>query len=130
MTTGKARRWNLAALLVAAATGLGLALLPFGSSGTVDSNGVETTSSESLLSSEGSSVLIVLAIPVMLIVVPLLLRNQTLAYRSRIVIVVLLGIFVLLGALSIGLFFVPTLIAMVLSLAAQNSARSAEPSST
>jgi hypothetical protein len=77
----------------------------------------------SLLSSEGPSLVVVLAIPVLLVALPLMLRNATWTYRSRVLIVVLLSILVVLGAMSIGLFFVPTLIAMIVSMSAQASTR-------
>ena len=76
-----------------------------------------------LLSNEGPSVLIVVAIPVLLVALPLVLRGAAASYRSRVVIVVLLGVFVMLGAMSIGLFLVPTLIAMIASMSAQAATR-------
>ena len=117
-----ARRWNIAAVAIAVVTGAGALLLPLGESSSVDSNGVQTNIGVSLLSNEGPSVLIVMAIPVLLVALPLTLRGATASYRSRVVIVVLLGIFVMLGAMSIGLFFVPTLIAMIVSMTTQSSA--------
>lgn len=111
-------------------TGFGALLLPLGTRSSADSNGVERTTRVSLLSNEGPSVLIVVAIPVLLVALPLMLRDATASYRSRVVIVVLLGVFVLLGAMSIGLFFVPTLIAMIVSMSAQAATRSAPTSSS
>jgi hypothetical protein len=112
-----ALRWNVVAVTIALLTGLGAALLPMGTRSSIDSNGVETSSRVSLLSNEGPSVWIAVAIPALLVAVPLLLRGATARHRSRTIIVALLGIFVLLAAMSIGLFFLPTLIAMALSLA-------------
>lgn len=120
-----ARRWNLVAAAIAVLTGLGAALLPLGTSSRSESTGVDRTTRVSLLSSEGARVLIVVAIPVLLVVLPLTLRSATARYRSRVVIVVLLCVLVLLGALSIGVFFVPTLIAMIVSVSAQASTRPA-----
>jgi len=110
-------------------TGFGALLLPLGTSLSVESNGAERTTRVSLLSNEGASVVIVVAIPVLLVALPLMLRGATASYRARVVIVVLLGVLVMLGAMSIGLFFVPTLIAMVVSMSAQAATRSA-PTST
>ena len=118
----RARRWNIVAVAIALLTGVGALSLPFGESSSVDSNGVQTTTRLSLLSHEGPTVLIVVAIPVLLVALPLMLRGATARYRSRVVIVVLLGLFVMLGAMSIGLFFVPTLITMIMSMTAQSSA--------
>ncbi|MEQ1702844.1 MAG: hypothetical protein ABMA25_22280, partial [Ilumatobacteraceae bacterium] len=60
--------------------------------------------------------LIVVAIPVLLVAVPLIVRGAAASYRARVVIVVLLGVLVMLGAMSVGLFFVPTLIAMIVPI--------------
>lgn len=123
-----ARRWNLVAAAIALLTGLSAALLPLGMSSSVDSNGVQSSSRVSLLFYEGPSVLIVLALPALLVSLPLLLRGAAASHRARVSIVVLLGVFVMLGAMTIGLFFVPTLIAMVLAMSAQTTSRS-EPRS-
>ena len=82
-----------------------------------------------IVSNEGPGVLIVVAIPVLLVALPLLLRGAQASYRSRVVIAVVLGVFVVLGVLSIGLFFVPTLIAMIVSISAQSTIRTAPTSS-
>jgi hypothetical protein len=121
------RRWNIVALATAALTGFGALLLPLGTSSSVGSNGVETTTQVSLLSNEGPSVLIVVTIPLVLVALPLMLRGATAIYRSRAVIVALLGILVLLGAMSIGLFFVPTLIAMIVSMSRSPTATHVSP---
>ncbi len=105
-----------------------MALLPFGTSSSVDSNGVMTSSQVSLLSSEGVSVLFIVAIPAVLVTVPLLLRGKIAVRRARVVIVILLGVVVVLGALSIGVFFVPTLFTMIMALAAQSTTQSAPTS--
>ncbi|MEP7047823.1 MAG: hypothetical protein ABI949_14135 [Ilumatobacteraceae bacterium] len=115
-----ARRRNLAAAAIAVFTGLAAVLLPLGSSVNVDSSGVATTTRMSLLTSEGPSVLFIVTVPVVLVAVPLFLRSGRAAYRARIVSVVLLTVLALLGAMSIGLFFVPTLIVMITSMAAQS----------
>ncbi len=108
----------------------GRSTLPLGTRSSLESNGVERTTRVSLLSNEGPSVLIVVAIPVLLVALPLMLRGAAASYRSRVVIVVLLGVLVLLGAMSIGLFFVPTLIAMIVSMSAQAATRAAPTSSS
>lgn len=120
----RAKRWNIAAAVIAALTSAGGLFVPLGMSSSTDSNGVQTTTRVSLLSYEGPSVLIVMAIPVLLVSLPLTMRGETASYRSRIAAVVLLSILVVLGALSIGLFFIPTLIAMIVSMSTQAAARS------
>jgi cytochrome bd-type quinol oxidase subunit 2 len=120
----RARRWNIVAVAIAMLTGFGALLLPLGTRSSAESNGVERTTRVSLLSNEGPSVLIVVAIPVLLVALPLMLRGAAARSRSRVVIVALLGVLVMLGAMSIGLFFVPTLIAMIVSMSAQTATRS------
>lgn len=110
-------------------TGFGALLLPLGTRSSTESKGVERTMRVSLLSNEGPSLLILVAIPALLVALPLMLRGAA-SYRSRVVIVVLLGVLVMLGAMSIGLFFVPTLIAMILSMSAQAATRSSPTSSS
>ncbi len=126
----QARRWNLIAVVIAVVTGLGAALLPLGMSSSTDSNGLETSGRYSSLSNEGAGVLVVVAIPAVLVAIPLMLRGEAAIYRSRVVIVVLLGVLVFLAALSIGVFFVPTLIAMAASLATHAAARPTPPPPT
>jgi hypothetical protein len=126
----RARRWNVVAVAIAMLTGFGVLLLPLGTRSSAESNGVSRTTRVSLLSNEGPSVLIVVAIPVLLVALPLMLRGAAASYRSRVVIVTLLGVLVMLGAMSIGLFFVPTLIAMVVSMSAQASTQAAPTSSS
>ena len=124
----KARRWNVVALVTAAITGFGAVLLPLGTSSTVASDGVVTTNQVSLLSNEGPSVLVIVTIPLLLVALPLVLRSWKASHRARVVVVVLLGILVLLGAMSIGLFFVPTLVAMIVSLTSESSVPHGYPS--
>ena len=126
----RARRWNVVAVVTAALTGFGALLLPLGVRSSAESSGVERTTRVSLLSNEGPSVLIVVAIPVLLVALPLMLRGAAARYRSRVVIVVLLGVLVMLGAMSIGLFFVPTLIAMIVSMSTQAATQAAPTSSS
>ena len=124
----KATRWNIGAAGVAAVTSLGALLAPLGETVRTDANGIQTKTRVSLLSNEGASVLFVVAIPVLLVLLPLALPNEKASYRARATIVVLLSIFVVLGALTIGIFFIPTCIAMGVSLSAQQSTRpSLEP---
>jgi hypothetical protein len=126
-----ARRWNRIAVGIAMLTGLAAVLLPLGTSSSADSNGVATSRHVSLLTTEGRSVLLIVAIPVVLVALPLLFRRGPASYRARVVIVVLLTILVLLGAMSIGLFFIPTLAAMIASMSAQSRAYDRpNPSST
>ncbi len=119
----RATRWNIAAAGIAVVTSAGVLLAPWGESVSTDANGIQTTTTSSLLSNEGASVLYVIAIPVLLVLLPLALPNEKASYRARATIVVLLSIFIVLGALTIGIFFIPTCIAMGVSLSAQQSTR-------
>ena len=120
----RAHRWNIVAVALAVLTGFGALLLPLGTRSSVEANGVERTTRVSLWSNEGPSVLIVVAIPVVLVALPLIVRGATASYRSRVVTVALLAVLVVLGALSIGLFLIPTLITMIASMSAQAATRS------
>ena len=105
------------AVVVALATGVGVAFVPMGKSTTVGEGGASITTSVSLLANEGAGIFAIVAIPAVLVAVPLMLRRRRAAFVSRAVVVGLLGALVVLGALSIGIFFVPTLAAMAGSLA-------------
>lgn len=109
-------RWNLAAVAVAALTALGAAFLPTGTSTMTDSSGVVTTSHTSLVGNEGAGVLVVLVIPLLVIGAPLLLRRSSGVRVARQVVVGLLSVMVVLGALSVGVFFLPALALMVISV--------------
>jgi hypothetical protein len=123
-----AQRWNVVALVTAAITGFGAVLLPLGTTSSVASNGVAKSTHVSLLSNEGPSVLIIVTIPLLLVALPLMLRGATAIRRARVLVVVLLGLLVLLGAMSIGVFFVPTLFAMIMSLTTGSSVPHGYPS--
>ena len=123
----KAKRWNVVAACLAALTSAVALFAPLGTGSTVDGSGITSTTHVSLLTTEGPRVLIVLAIPVMLVLLPLALGGQTATYRARFTIVILLSIFTLLGALTVGLFFIPTLFAMCVSQSAHAAARMTPP---
>lgn len=97
-------------------TALGAAFLPTVTSTTTDSSGVVTTSHTSLVGNEGAGVLVVLVIPLLVVGAPLLLRRPSGVRVARQVVVGLLSVMVVLGALSIGVFFLPALALMVISV--------------
>ena len=105
----RARRWSLLALLAAGMTSLALAVAPLGTtSSCTASSGGETacwSRRRSLLDSEGASVLVVLAVPVLITLLPLLWPGR----RCRLVVAVVLTVATLLALASIGLFLLPTL---------------------
>lgn len=120
------RRWNVAAAFVAIITAAVVTLLPVASRGresaVTNPDGtsvVESTESKtSLLSSEGSVVLIIALIPAAVVAMPLIARTPKVERRTRVASIVVIGVLVVLGAASIGLAFIPTLLAMVVALVA------------
>ena len=103
-------RWSLAALALAVVTAACLAFLPANSTSSCVASSVGaphcTASRTSLLTSEGPSVLVVLSVPAALLLLAAVVRRRWAATA----VAVLLSAGVLLGAASIGLFFVPTLV--------------------
>jgi hypothetical protein len=119
--------WLLAAFALAVAASGALAFLPT----TSEEYAVQTVSSSkgnevrrveggtvhrTLLDSEGPSVLIPLAIPVGLTGVAAAVRRGRTARRVTLGATILLAAFCFLGAMSIGMFFVPAAVAMGFSL--------------
>ncbi len=111
----KAKRLTLAAFLVAAVGALIAAFAPTGtlSESTGSSNGTFTThsSSVSMFQVNGAWVLVVVAVPVLVALVPVLVHHRA----ARIVSAVLLWIGCVLGMLSVGMFFVPAAILMTIA---------------
>lgn len=115
-----ARRWQWLAFALAVLASLLLLLVPAytqesssASASSADS-GVPTTTSVTtehvtLLQTNGSGVLLALAAPLLLTALPLLLPGHH-ARIGALGCLVLLGLFVLAGALSIGAFYLPALV--------------------
>ncbi|MXW61821.1 MAG: hypothetical protein F4Y27_10950 [Acidimicrobiaceae bacterium] len=101
-------RWSWLALLTALATGVVLSFLPVFSTASCEAvaGGSETctTGSESLLENEGASALAVLAVPVFVAAIGAVFARRGAAITTA----VLLTVLTLLGAASLGLFYVPT----------------------
>lgn len=120
----RSRRWALGAAIapaVAVLTSAWLALWPsfvrsesvsVGTDGTVE----RQVGSGSLLEAEGAGILIVLAVPVVLTAVGALSAYRGRRWPTWIVTGLLLAV-CLLGAASIGLFYFPTLLALLLTAA-------------
>jgi hypothetical protein len=108
------QRLQIAALVLAAVAATVVVFVPLATEATSDSSGNETTAAVSLLQSMGPSVFLIVAIPVVIAALPLFSRGRTWVVLS-IVSAALLWTFVVLGALSIGVFFMP---AAILSLVA------------
>ena len=109
--------WTLAAAAV-------LLVVPLGTSVSIDSSGTSTRSSYSLLEGEGAGIVVVLAIPIVLALAGVIGAATDRAWLATCA-ASLLVVAVLLGAASIGLFFVPAAIAVV--IAARWTAAGATP---
>ena len=121
------RRWVLLSLGLATLASGALLVLPSysGASAVVTSGGVETTASfrATLLEVNGAGVLGILAFPIVLSLAALLpwpgsVRTPVVAIGA-----VLLCGFAVLGAMSIGLFFLPSAVAMCFALGRSLHAR-------
>lgn len=108
---GLAFAWACAASLI-----LLVAPLKTVEEGTVTSNGhgeeVVTTSRRSLLEDEGAGIALVLLIPALVALIGFLMRGRA-ALITRLAAGVLLLVFSLVGAASIGLFYVPAAVLLV-----------------
>jgi hypothetical protein len=115
-----ARWWQWAAFTLAAVASVVLLLAPTATQESVSASASSTGSAAStatsvttehltLLQSQGRGVLLVLAAPLLLTVLPLLLPGHY-ARIAALGCLVLLGLFVLAGALSVGAFYLPALL--------------------
>ena len=104
---GSARRWSRFTLLSVFATSAVLTLAPiYATASCVSVDGgpdVCTTGRESLIEHEGVGAVAILAIPVALAAAPVVFPRRAVA----IAVAVVLSALTLLGAASIGLFFLP-----------------------
>ena len=120
-------RWGWLTLLTALVTGAVLSFLPLVSSmssceSVTGGTAMCKTGSESLFQSEGLGVLAVLAVPVFVAAVGVVFPRRAVA----VTLAVLLTVLTLLGAVSIGLFYLPTTVVAWLAVAANAS----QPSET
>lgn len=94
----------------AAATGTVLAFAPVVSTASCSStsSGISscTSSQQSLVANQGVGVLLILAVPALLALVPVVARTQ----RSTLVGAGALTLAALLGMASVGMFFIPTVV--------------------
>lgn len=108
-----AERFALAAVVWAVVVGVAMALVPFGESTSVGTSSsgamVETTSHDSLLQTEGAGVLLVLAVPALLALASLFVVRRPI----RLVLGGMLCFACILGAPSVGLFFLPAAVMLV-----------------
>ena len=109
----RAERLALAAVVWSVIVGIALALMPFGESTSVTTSSsgamVETTTRDSLLQTEGTGVLVILAVPALLALASLLVRQRPI----RLALGGMLCFACVLGALSVGVFFLPAAVMLV-----------------
>ena len=80
-----------------------------------DSTGRQAVTTPTLIQSSGGAILVPLLIPVILTVIPLLVRNRGWQATS-IVATVILAVFAIIASASIGMFYLPAVVAAVTSL--------------
>jgi hypothetical protein len=81
------------------------------------------TRSSTLVQSDGWTVLLPLAVPVLLAAAPTVLRRPRARRAALLAAGVLLPVFVILAAASIGLFYAPAALAMVVAAIRSGTAR-------
>lgn len=123
-----AQNWRLVTLATAALTGAVVAFAPLMSTSSCSTTSAGasscTSSQESLVSIEGGAVLFILAVPALIALLPLFVPSD----RSTLVAAAALTAVTLLGLMSVGLFFVPTVaLAWVAVSASKRSSDSQQP---
>jgi Protein of unknown function (DUF1700) len=113
---------QLIGVVLAAAASIALCVLPSFVSVTTDSSGNEKIEAQNLLQAQGLGFLIVLLIPVLIAAVPLLLHGRAWRISSVIAAVLITG-FAVLGALSIGRFYIPAAIVQVVAACLPSTTR-------
>ena len=118
---GSVHRWSRATLLSTCATSVVLVLVPLSATASCESvdggPAICTTGRESLIEHEGIGAVAILAIPVALAAAPVVFPRRAVV----IAVAVVLSALTLLGAASIGLFFLPAAVLSWLTVA--NSSR-------
>jgi hypothetical protein len=112
-------RWLIAALVVTAAVSLALLLVPIVAH--VESGPPARKEWQSLLELEGVRAAVGLALPVLLVAIPLLLPRGAARRLGTLIVTFLLAAGVVLGLLSIGLFYLPTLTLLIVALLRSDS---------
>jgi hypothetical protein len=107
----KENHWTVAAFMAATLGALVAAFAPTYSGCATTPSGGEVCGHETSFAVNGAWVLVVVSVPVLVAFVPVLVRRRP----ARIVSAVLLWIGCVLGALSVGMFFVPAAILMTVA---------------
>ena len=109
----KANRLTVAAFVTAAIGALVAAFAPTYTGCTTAGSAVEVCGRETSFAVNGSWVLVVVSVPVLVSLIPVLIRRRP----ARIVSATLLWIGCALGMLSVGMFFLPAAILMTIAAA-------------
>ncbi len=115
MVPMKANRWTVAAFVAAVLGALVAAFAPTYSWCGTSSSGGEACGHATGFAVNGSWILVVVSVPVLVAFVPVLVRRRP----ARVVSTVLLWIGCVVGLWSVGMFFVPA--AILMTIAAQRS---------
>jgi hypothetical protein len=112
------KTWVLASFIVATVAALVVAFAPLGTACSFSATpggppGEEVCRHVSIFSNDGSWVLVVVAVPVLIALIPVLLRHRV----ARVVAAAFLWVFSIVGLMSVGLFFVPAAVLMTLAAA-------------
>ena len=112
------RSWQMASSACAILAALALLFLPLGSSQSATADGagniaISAVTHTTLLQTEGPTVLFVLAVPVLLTLIGFL---SPMRRAAAVVSASLLGLGVLVAAMSIGVFFVPALVCSIVAI--------------
>lgn len=119
--------WSVAAF-VATLLPVGLAAwLPVVSEVTTDSSGVTVETRRSLVAGEGSSILFVLAVPALLAAAPLIVCRTRRAQTARIAAAIALGLCAVLGAMTVGVAYLPAIALALVAAARDRQDRSPIP---
>ena len=114
-------RFVLASFLAALVAALIAGFAPLGTRCSASSTGTESCSGVSSFEVDGSYILVVVAVPVVIALLPVLVRHRSAAVVSA----TLLWVCCMLGIASIGMFFIPS--AVLMTIAAVHRDRAVVP---
>jgi hypothetical protein len=114
----RSTRFALAAFVAAVVGGVVAAFAPLGRSCIGSSAGTEICTSTTFFETEGSWILVVVCVPILVALIPVLLRVRWVRIASA----VLLWAGCAVGLISVGLFFVPSAVLMTVAAARREGA--------
>jgi hypothetical protein len=132
---GRRGYWNakrvaqLIAFVLATVAAIAVLFIPSYTTATSDSDGSETIGSSTVWEVNGPIFLIVMAIPLAITILPLLVRGPSWPAVS-VIAAVLIGLFAVIGSLSIGFYFIPAVAAELVAVFLPSRLPAAHQSST